>query len=172
MKPAGAVLRRTSFGGRSPGGAERRRRSAAAALAVAATSLLAACASTGPPRAAARAVPWNVETGLDLYGAGDFVPAAQRFGEAADEARRYRDSDLERRARAAECMAWLRAHRLGELSRCSVRLQALQLRARRSDPGVNTLLAFGAIAGRRPLPPLKVPNAVRPLVHGAAEEGQ
>ena len=62
--------------------------------------------------------------------------------------------------------------RLAELARCSERLEPLQRRARRSDLGVNTLIAFGAIAGQRPLPPFKIPNAVRPLVRASAAENR
>ncbi len=77
---------------------------------------------------------------------------------------------MERRAMTGECTSWLRARRLGELAECTERLEALQRRQRRSDPGLNTLLAIGAIAGGRPLPPFKVPNAVHPIVRASAME--
>jgi hypothetical protein len=75
---------------------------------------------------------------------------------------------MERKATTAECTAWLRARRLEDLDACAMRLEALQRRERRSDPGLNTLLAIGAIAGDRPLPPFRVPTAVHPIVRASA----
>ncbi len=164
-------MRSTSIGGMEPGAAVRRRPRAAAACAVAALSLLAACAGVRVPRPeGARIVRAHVDAGLAFYEAGDFTLAARRFADAADEARRSRDPRVERSARAAECTAWLRARDLVELGACSARLERLQSRGRRSDPGINTLVALGAIAGNRPPPPLRVPNAVHPIVRAAAGE--
>ena len=70
----------------------------------------------------------------------------------------------------AACTAWLRARELAELADCTSQLEYLQRHSRRSDPGVNTLIAMGAIAGGRPLPPFRVPNAIQPLLQQAAQE--
>jgi len=35
---------------------------------------------------------------------------------------------------------------------------------------VNTLLAMGALAGDRPIPPFRVPSAVHPILRAAAKE--
>jgi hypothetical protein len=112
----------------------------------------------------------NLDAGLDLYAAGDFVLAAQRFQDGAQGARRCGDLPMERKATTAECTAWLRARRLGDLSSCTLRLEALHRKERRSDPGLNTLLAMGAVAGHRALPPFRVPGAVHPMVRAAAKE--
>ena len=50
------------------------------------------------------------------------------------------------------------------------RLEFLQRESRHSDPGVNALIALGAVAADRPLPPLKLPHAVGPIVRAATEE--
>jgi hypothetical protein len=110
--------------------------------------------------------------GLDLYASGEFVLAARRFAIAGQQASAVGDRDLERRALTGQCLAWLRAHRLPELAHCSESLERAQRRLRRPDPGVNTLVALGAIAGGRPLPPLHLPRSVRPLILGAAGEGR
>jgi hypothetical protein len=113
-----------------------------------------------------------VAAGLDLYEAGEFTLAAERFHAAAGQARSARARTLEKKARTAECTAWLRARSLSDLAECTAQLERLQRRERRSEPGVNTLLALGAIAGQRPLPRLRVPNAVQPLVQAAAVESR
>ena len=77
---------------------------------------------------------------------------------------------MERKTTTAECAAWLRARQLSELDSCGRRLEALHRRERRSDPGLNTLIAMGAVAGQRPLPPFRVPSAVHPIVRAAAQE--
>ena len=41
-----------------------------------------------------------------------------------------------------------------------------------ADPGVNTLIALGAIAGQRPVPPLRIPRDVQPLLRAASREGR
>jgi hypothetical protein len=106
----------------------------------------------------------NLDAGLDLYAAGDFVLAAHRFEEAAHGARGFRSVTLERKATAAACTSWLRARRLAEFSGCTQRLEGVHRRERRSDPGLNALLALGAVAGQRPLPPLRVPVSVHALL--------
>jgi hypothetical protein len=111
----------------------------------------------------------DVRSGLALYESRDFVLAAHRFREAAAGANSCGDLTMERRATTGECTAWLRARRLSELSACSLRLEALHRRERRSDPALNTLLAMGAVAGHRPLPPFRVPSAVHPIVRHAAQ---
>jgi hypothetical protein len=148
-----------------------RRHGVAIAAAVATLAPLAGCQTpAAPDPAQARLVQASVDAGLNLYEAGDYVLAARRFQEAAEGARRCGDLPMERKATTAECAAWLRARRLGELSSCSERLEGLQRKGRRSDPGLNTLLAMGAVAGGRPLPPFRVPSAVHPIVRATAKE--
>ena len=77
---------------------------------------------------------------------------------------------MERRATQAECTSWLRARRLSDFSECTSRLETLHRREHRADPGLNTLLAMGAVAGGRPIPPFRVPAAVHPIVRAAAKE--
>jgi len=172
MGIVGAVLRHTSDGGKKRGEAGLRWRGAAAVGAAAALVSLTAC-HTPPPVAPnpeeAREVRENVRSGLALYESHDFVLAAHRFNAAAAGARNCGDLAMERRATTGECTAWLRARRLDDLSGCTQRLEALHRRERRSDPGLNTLLAMGAVAGHRPLPPFRIPNAVHPIVRKAAE---
>ncbi len=112
----------------------------------------------------------DVDSGLSLYGSRDFVLAAQRFREAANGARRCGVLPMERKATTAECTAWLQARKLGDFSACTERLEGLHRRERRSDPGLNTLLAMGALAGDRPIPPFRVPSAVHPILRAAAKE--
>jgi hypothetical protein len=148
-----------------------RRHGVAIAAAVATLAPLAACRTPAPPDPAqARRVRASVDAGLNLYEAGDHVLAARRFQEAAQGAHRGGDLPMERKTTTAECAAWLRARRLEELAVCSERLEALQRKGRRSDPGLNTLLAMGAVAGGRPLPPFRVPSAVHPIVRATAKE--
>lgn len=177
MGCAGSPLRTTSTGGRRTGVAVKRRPGAAAAAVVAAlVALLVVGGGCQSPRPAtpdpaeARMVMDRVEAGLDLYDAGDYVLAARRFREAADGARRCEDLPMQRRATTAECTSWLRARRLGALAECTGRLETLHRKERRSDPGLNTLLAMGAVAGGRRLPALRVPTAVHPMVRAAAKE--
>ena len=179
MQDAGGTLRLDSNGGMNAGGAYPHRRGAAIATAIAALLLPAAllasaCASPGysPHVRATAAAAFRVSTdaGLSLYESGEFLLAARRFREASERAVVMGDREAQKTAVAAECMSWLRARRLGQLSECSQRLEHLQRRTRRSDPGVNTLIAFGAIAGQRPLPPLRIPTTVRPLVQASAGE--
>lgn len=171
MGIAGAALRRTSDGGKKGEGAAAHRRLAAAAGAAAALVLLGACQTPPAPRdpAQARQVMEDVHSGLALYESRDFVLAAHRFNEAAFGARNLGDLSMERRSTTGECAAWLRARRLPEFSSCAQRLEALHRRERRSDPGLNTLIAMGAVAGHRPLPPFRVPSAVHPIVRQAAQ---
>lgn len=139
---------------------------------LAAACLLAACA--GAERRAesrelsARGLRAELEAGLDLYRAGELVPAALRFREAGEIAGALRAEETLRRATAAECLAWLRARGVAELSECSLRLERLQQRTRHPDPALNTLVALGAVAGGRPLPALRVPGPVRPLIEALA----
>ncbi len=139
---------------------------------LAAACLLAACA--GAERRAesrelsARGLRAELEAGLDLYRAGELAPAALRFRDAGEIAGALRAEETLRRATAAECLAWLRARGVAELSECSLRLERLQQRSRHPDPALNTLVALGAVAGGRPLPALRVPGPVRPLIEALA----
>jgi len=145
---------------------------AAPALLVAALVSL-ACQSPPtrmPDPAEARRMKEDVRSGLVLYASGDFVLAAQRFQAAGEGARGCGDLTLERKATTAECTSWLRARRLRDVSQCTLRLESLHRRERRADPGLNTLLAMGAVAGGRPIPPFRVPTAVNPIVRAAAKE--
>ena len=174
MDGVGAWLRLTSKRLRSPGDAPLRRPGVAAVGAVAALALLGACVTPPASLASRQALlvryRSDVDAGLDFYESGEFVVAARRFSEAGARASALGELRLESNAVAAACACWLHARQLDELSSCTQRLELLQGRGRRPDPGVNTLIALGAIAGHRPLPPLKLPNAVRPLVRGAAVE--
>jgi hypothetical protein len=148
-----------------------RRHGVAIAAAVATLAPLTACQTPAPPDPEqARHLHASVDAGLNLYEAGDYVLAARRFQEVAQVTRFHRDVPMERKIRTAECTAWLRARRLGDLSACSERLETLQRKGRRSDPALNTLLALGAVAGGRPLPPFRVPSAVHPIVRATAKE--
>lgn len=178
MGTVGQPLRLLSNGGERTGGAPLRRHGAATAAAVAvllaAVGLAAGCAMgpapllrPTPTLAQARA---NVTAGLDLYESGELVLAARRFHLASTQANALGERALEKKAVTGECTSWLRARRLGELAACTARLEQLQRRERRSEPGVNTLIALGAIAGQRPLPALRIPNTVEPLFRQAAKE--
>jgi len=174
MSGAGASSLWIRSGGGGTGGASFRRPRAAIAAAVAALTALAGCESPpriGPPdRAAeAREVMQEIRAGLDLHLAGDYALAAPRFHAASQGARRCRDVAMERRATAAECSARLLARQLAELGECSARLEEVLRRERRSDGAASTLVALGAIAGGRPLPALRLPPDVQPLVSAAAE---
>lgn len=169
MVTTGAAPRRRSG---EANGARACRARAAVAAATAALCVLSACANPPPAPPDPQAVRAEIEAGLDLYDAGEFAASAQRFRSAADAAARARDADTEIRAVVAECTAWLRAGRVAEFAACTARLEPLQMRERRSDPGVNTLLALGAVAGGRPLPRLRIPHAVRPFLAGSAEASQ
>ena len=109
-----------------------------------------------------------VAAGLDLYEAREYAVAAERFHEAAREAYELRDRETEKTALTAECTSWLRAQRMMEFSTCTERLAKRHRRSNRSDPGLSTLLALGAIAGERPTPPFRVPSEVAPLLREAS----
>ena len=132
-----------------------------------ATLSLFACATVQDP-GASRAARSSAEAALDLYEAGEYTLAAERFAHASRRAASAREDTLERKSVAGECLAWLHARRLPELAECSKRLEKLQRRARRPDPALNTLVALGAVAGDRALPALRIPASVRPLVQAAA----
>ncbi len=112
----------------------------------------------------------SIDVGLELYASGEVILAAHRFQDASYHAAVSGDADLERRAVAAECMAWLRARELPVFSDCTQRLEGLQREARHADPGVNTLIGLGAVAADRPLPPLRIPNEVLPVVRAARKD--
>ena len=169
MERTRPALRRTS----TSASTGTRNRRVALATALATFALPVACAGNLPdglpPDAAYRAARASIEAGLELYAAGESIMAARRFQDASYRANVYGDEELERTAVAAECMAWLRAQEVPKFAACTERLEFLQRESRRSDPGVNALIALGAVAGDRPLPPLRIPHAVAPIVRAAAE---
>ncbi len=140
-----------------------------AVAALAASASLAVACETPPPYTpdVAQAQRTLVE-GVGLYDQGEFVLAATRFSDAAYSLRSAGHRERAREATAAECAAWLRARRLRELDECSARLSALVRRSRQSDPGINTLIALGAVAGDRPIPPYRVPPRVQRLLRATA----
>jgi hypothetical protein len=176
MKTFGRPLRRISIGGRNSNGAVSSRHGAATAAAVAALIALlvgaAGCETLARPVPAASAAQAraNVRAGLGLYESAEYALAARSFHAGAVQARRAGDRVLAKKAVTAECTSWLRGRQLAELAECAQRLEQIQRRERRSEPGINTLIAFGAIAGERPLPQLRIPNTVQALVRQAAEE--
>jgi hypothetical protein len=178
MKTVGRPLRRIPIGGRIEEGATPRRPGAATAAAVAAlTAVLVAgagCETVAPAAphttSAANQARAELRAGLGLYETAEYSLAARRFHSGAVEAHAARDRALEKKAVTSECTAWLRARQLTELADCTNRLELLQRRERRSQPGINTLIAFGSIAGQRPLPELRLPTEVQSLVRQAAVE--
>lgn len=178
MTSAGQPLRRNSTGGGRTNEANLRRHGAATVVAVAALMALLVgaigCESLPAPTSRSSSLAAQarseVRAGLDLYDSAEYLLAARRFRSGAVLAQRAGDRVLVKKAVAAECTSWLRGVHLAELSECSERLEKIQRRERRSDPGVNTLIALGAIAGQRPLPPLRIPNTVQTLVRQASEE--
>ena len=98
--------------------------------------------------------------GLELYDEGELVLAAAWFEEAAQHAQKLEDRTTARDATAAACVAWMRARQLAEFSSCAESLEGLQVALGVSDPGINVLIAFGAIAAARPPPHLAIPEAI------------
>jgi hypothetical protein len=164
MWDVGAGQRSAKIGGlRSAAG---RRRTLRVAIASAVATLF-ACAHAPPPGTAA-AYEEAVRAGLDLYEGGEYVIAARRFEEAAREATQLGERSGEKRALAAACTSWLRARRIGEFARCTDRLEHVHRRANRAEPGLAALLALGAIAGDRELPPFRVTPEARALIQETA----
>ncbi len=147
---------------------------AAAALCLLLALGAAGCASTAPPPRPAPAgfVESEAEAGARLYRIGDYTLAARRFRAAADEAERCGEPMMESELRVGECTAWLRGGDLNAFRHCTARLETLHREIGRSEPGVNTLLALGAIARGEALPPFRLPAAVRPLLLSTASGGK
>ena len=164
MPDVGAGLRPASIGGASSVGVCRRSQRVAIVMAVA---TLFACA-TGPPPGTQAAHAEAVRAGLDLYEGGEFVIAARRFEDASHEAGFLRDRQGEKRALAAACTSWLRARRLAEFARCTDGLEHMHRRANRAEPGLAALLALGAIAGERELPPFRVTRDAAEVIRASA----
>jgi len=141
-----------------------------------ALALSLACAAPKPPpgdESARRAqLQLALETGEELYRSGEYVRAGERFRAAGDLANVLGQPTTARSATAAECTAWLLARCLPELGDCTQRLEWFVRRERSSDPGVNTLLALGAVAGRRSLPSHQMPSAVQELLRATAAEAK
>ena len=171
MGELGAPLRLVSTRGKKADGADLRRLGAAAVLAVAALQACATGSAPGAPQEQSeRRMRSALEAGLDLYEGGEFVLAARRFRDASVLAGVLSQQEMQRRAVTSECLSWLRSRRLAELAECSGRLESIQRNQRRPEPGVNTLIAMGAIAGGRPLPALRVPHSVRRLLASPEKE--
>ncbi len=170
MQAVGAALRRAITGGTQSVGGFRRWRGVAVAVVAAA---LFACATNAPAPSSGSALRLEraIAAGLDLYEAREYAVAAERFHDAAREAYALGDRDTEKSALTAECTSWLRAQRRSEFATCTERLAKRHRRARRSDPGLGTLLAMGAIAGERPAPPFRLPAEVAPLMRAARQGG-
>lgn len=141
------------------------------------TLLTLACATPPAPAyqrsqlAALHELQSDIDAALELYESGEFTVAARHFEAASVTAHSLRAARREKDALASACMSWLRARRLRELGDCTERLETLQRMHPRSEPGVNTLIALGAIAAGRPLPSLMIPRNVRPLVQASAQGG-
>ncbi len=171
MRDVSAALRRAITGGTQSVGGFRRWRGVAVAGAAAA---LFACATGAPPapsEGSALRLEQAVAAGLDLYEAREFAVAAERFQDAAREAKALRDTETLKTAVTAECASWLRAVHMPEFAICTERLAKLHRHSRRPDPGLGVLLAMGAIAGDRSTPPYRIPAEVAPLIRAARHEG-
>jgi len=133
-----------------------------------------ACATPQPPAGdeAARHAQLRIalEAGEELYRQAEYVRAAERFRSAVDVANALGRQQAARNATAAECTSWLLARCLPELGDCTRRLEWFVRRERNSDPGVNTLLALGALADGRPLPSHPVPAPVHEMLRATAAE--
>jgi len=167
MRAVGTELRLAVNGGTGPGGGLRYWPRVAIAAAVA---TLFACAGPNPPGLSR--MQRSLEAGLELYDTGEYTLAAARFGEASRQARTLRQPEAAKRALAASCVSWLRAGRRLRFAGCTERLEEMQRRARRAEPGIGALLALGAIAGERELPPYRVDPAVYRVIRDAARGGE
>ena len=132
---------------------------------------LGACASAPPPSGEA-AAERSLQIGLGLYDAGEYARAGERFRESSTLFRAARARERWRDATAAECTAWLRARYLQQLDDCSQRLGALLRRDRRSDPGANTLVALGAVAGGRAVAANRIPREIAPILRTMVAEAK
>ena len=175
MGGVGTALSLTADRGVTASRSRRRVPRAAAVFftAVALLSSLAGCAATAPEILAERAARSEsllsaIQGGLNLYAAGEFRHAAQRFRQASAEAIRIGTRRLEREVLAAECMTWMQARALSEFAQCANRLNRQRDREV-VDPGVNTLIALGCIAGGTSPSSLPVPRSVLPIIRAAGE---
>jgi hypothetical protein len=132
---------------------------------------LTACASP-PPESGPAAAERTLQIGLGLYDSGEYARAAERFRESGNLFRAARFRERWRDATAAECTAWLRAQYLRQLDDCSQRLGALLRRDRRSDPGANTLVALGAVAGGRAVNANRIPREIAPILRTMVAEAK
>jgi len=138
----------------------------------AAATLFACTSLQGPPPVGAQAeFARRMGAGHRLYQESEYALAGRRFGEAAVYAHVHRQMDAEKRATVAECVCWLRSRAVSELDECTRRLDVMHQRAKRSERGIGTLLALGAIAGERPPPPFRIPEDVSPVLRKAAKAG-
>jgi hypothetical protein len=171
MSNVGAGLRWAKVGGTQSVGVNGRWRGVAIAGAVA---TLFACThpQSSVPHGSSERMDAAIAAGLDLYESREYGLAARRFEDAGQEARKLRRPEIEKRALTAQCTSWLLAHRNDELGRCSDRLEQMHRRANRSEPGIGTLLALGAIADDRPAPPFRVAPEVAPLLRATRAAGE
>ncbi len=170
MDAVGVGTRPVTDGGTQPG--EGVRRWQRVAVVCAAAALFACTSLHGPPPEGARAeFARRMGAGHRLYTEAEYALAGRRFSEAAEYAHVHRQTDAEKRATVAECVCWLRSRAVSEFDECTIRLDVLHQRANRSERGIGTLLALGAIAGDRPPPPFRVPEDVSPVLRKAAKAG-
>ena len=170
MDVVGVGARPETAGGTQWG--ERLRRWQGAAVACATAALVGCTSLQGPAPEGARAeFARRMGAGHRLYQEGEYALAGRRFQEAADYAHGHRQTEPEKRATVAECVSWLRSRTISEFDECTQRLDALHQRARRSERGIGTLLAMGAIAGHRSPPAFRVPDDVVPVLRKAAKAG-
>ena len=171
MRAVGTELRLAKNGGTGPGGGLRYWPRVAIAVAVA-TLFASVFACAAPPPPGLSRMQRSLDAGLELYDAGEYTLAAARFGEASRQARFVRRPEAAKRALAASCVSRLRAGAREQFASCTETLEGMQRRARRVEPGVGALLALGAIAGERKLPPYRVDPAVYRVIRSAARGGE
>ncbi len=142
---------------------------AIAALWIAVALFTGACATdslspAGLPAPGPSELHTAIEDGIRLYDAGEYALAGGRFREASGLAESFGERELAFQAVTAACTSWLLARRLPEFDDCTETLAFLQRRTHRTTPGTNALVALGAYAGQRPVPPVRVPPEVRGVV--------
>ena len=179
MKVAARSQKRATTRGGVPGSAAERHRAAAARAAALCLLLLGGfgCAAPPPPTPAPEPrldgeAYRAARAALDLYAAREYALSARRFGVALRLAEDAGDDRLAREVLVGSCMSWLEVRQPEPLAACTARLAEVRRQETRRDPGLNTLIALGSIAGSRPLPPFAHPDGVRPVLRAAAGEAE